>query len=119
MPVTEATKQPRRAKCRPPSDAEIALAAEEISKLPANEQSGERGTGTDGENGLESSGESEGPEEAEGMSTREEEVDQERGEEQPPAKPKVKKRPRSRRVGVEEHQRAKKRWRRTGMAAKP
>ncbi|KAG9315330.1 hypothetical protein JVU11DRAFT_4472 [Chiua virens] len=42
MPVTEAMREPRTAKCRPPSEAELALAAEEARKGPLSDRTGEK-----------------------------------------------------------------------------
>lgn len=122
MTVAEALKEPRIAKCRPPSEAELALAAEEANKTPPNEPAGEEGTGVEGVSGRECSGEPEEPEDAEEGSAREEEVAQERGKDRSPRKPDILflgKRLRSHPTDSEESQRARKLRPRISITAKP
>jgi hypothetical protein len=83
MPLADAMKEPRTAKCRPPTEAELALAAEETRRIPSSERAGEKGAGVDGVSGNEGSGEPEELDEPEGGSTREEEA-LERGKERSP-----------------------------------
>lgn len=80
MPAADATKEPRRVKCRAPTEAEIALAVEEASKMHHGQRTSERNR-AEGAVERGGSGEPEEPEEAEGGSAREEES-QERGEDQ-------------------------------------
>ena len=62
MPVADAMKEPRRARCRPPTEAELALAAEEASRLSSSERTSEQKTEVEGESRREDLGE---PNEAE------------------------------------------------------
>jgi len=80
MPLADAMKEPRRAKCRFPTEAEIALAAEEASEMPVDERIGEKGTVRS-----EGSGEPGEADEVEGRSARESDPHEEpEGEEQSP-----------------------------------
>lgn len=106
MTVAEALKEPRSAKCRPPTEAELTLAAEEV-RTPSPEPTDEQGSGVEGISGHEGSSSSSESENPEG-----EEIVQGKGEEQSPRKTEVLilgKRLRSRVAGGEESQRAKKR----------
>ncbi|KAG8213003.1 hypothetical protein J3R82DRAFT_11390 [Butyriboletus roseoflavus] len=121
MTVAEALKEPRSAKCRPPTEAELALAAEEVNGTP-NEATDEQGTGVEGISGAEGSGEPEEPENPEG-SASEDEIVQEKEEEQSPRKISdlliLGKRRRSRITDVEETQRARKLRPRISITTKP
>lgn len=111
MPVADATKEPRRAKCRPPSEAELAAATEEASKASSSEQTAEQGTEVEGEMRREGSGEPEEVDELEEESPREEGVAQKAGEEESPRKTynsNLGKRLRSRLTDGEDPQRARK-----------
>ncbi|KAI9566782.1 hypothetical protein HD554DRAFT_2112389 [Boletus coccyginus] len=68
MPLADAMKEPRRAKCRLPTEAELALAAEEARSRAPSERTSEKGVGVEAV--VRSEG-SEEPEEPEGESTRE------------------------------------------------
>lgn len=68
------------AKCRPPTEAELALAAEEARRIRPSERAGEKGTRVEGVSGKEGSGEPEEPDESEGG----EEEAQEKGKERSP-----------------------------------
>ncbi|KAH0833314.1 hypothetical protein J3R83DRAFT_12380 [Lanmaoa asiatica] len=121
MTVTDALKEPRSVKCRPPSEAELALAAEEAKRSPPTEPTSGPGTGVEVV-GREGSGEPDEPDEPEEGSTREEEVVQERGEEQSPRRTDILilgKRLRSRPTDSEESQRARKLRPRISVTAKP
>lgn len=110
MPPADAAKEPRGAKCRPPTEAELALAAEE-ARIPPSERESRESTGVEGVIENEGSGEPGEPDEPEG-GTREEEA-QESGEERSPqsvALPAIlRKRMRSRMTDGEETQRPRKR----------
>ncbi|KAF8554386.1 hypothetical protein OG21DRAFT_1579471 [Imleria badia] len=118
----EASSEPRRAKCRPPTEAELALAAEEAMKFPPPERTSVKRTGVEGAVGGEGSGEPEEPEEPEGGSAREEEA-QEREEERSPRMVALSevlgKRLRPHTSDGEESQRARKLRPRISITAKP
>lgn len=112
MSVSDAMKEPRRAKCRPPTETELAAAAEEVS-----ERSGERGIE---ETRRSSSGEAEEPEEPEDGSLQEDEPIQIPGEKELPRKTKIaRKRLRSRLTDGDEFHRAQKRKTRISLITKP
>lgn len=80
MPLADAMKEPRRAKCRLPTEAELALAAEEARSRAPSERTGEKGVGVEAVVRSEGSDE---PEEPEGGSTREDAQGEEEEEERP------------------------------------
>ncbi|KAF8442342.1 hypothetical protein L210DRAFT_3644462 [Boletus edulis BED1] len=114
--TNDAMKEPRRAKCRPPTEAEIALAAEE---MPGIERIGEKGTRAEVTVRSEGSREPGEADEAEGESARESEG-HEGVEERSPRMSALSpgKRLRSRTDG-EESQRSRKLRPRISLVAKP
>ncbi|KAF8135058.1 hypothetical protein EV363DRAFT_851130 [Boletus edulis] len=116
IPLADAMKEPRRAKCRPPTEAEIALAAEE---MPGIERIGEKGTRAEVTVRSEGSREPGEADEAEGESARESEG-HEGVEERSPRMSALSpgKRLRSRTDG-EESQRSRKLRPRISLVAKP
>lgn len=115
MPLADAMKEPRRAKCRPPTEAELTLAAEETRRFPPPERPSGKVTRAEGAVGGEGSGEPEEPEEHEGGSAREEES-QEREEERSEV---LGKRVRSHATDGEESPRARKLRPRNSISSKP
>ena len=118
MPLVDAMREPRRVKCRSPTEAELALAEEEIRNMPSSQRI-EKGARVEGIVRSEGSGEPEGAEEHEGGSTGEEEAQGGREERSTAlSNPTLGKRLRSRTDG-EESQRSRKLRSRISLTAKP